>query len=108
MLHYISSAMRHFNKSLTLDVENRLMHYLMSVDKVHQVHNGRGNLRSIIIHRQNSKKYFKKYGTELLKSDEELFPDENIVKDSAIYKASPLHKLTDEQGECQNPDFGMH
>lgn len=33
----------HFNKSMTLDVENRLMHYLMSVDKVHQVHNGRGN-----------------------------------------------------------------
>ena len=35
----------HFNKSLTLDVENRLMHYLMSVDKVHQVHNGREILR---------------------------------------------------------------
>ena len=26
----------HFNKSLTLDVENRLMHYLMSVDRVRQ------------------------------------------------------------------------
>ena len=33
----------HFNKSLTLDIENRLMHYLMSVDNVRQVHNGRGN-----------------------------------------------------------------
>ena len=43
------------------------------------------------------KKYFRKIWTELHESDEELFPDENIVKDSAIYKASPLHKLTDEQ-----------
>lgn len=63
----------HFNKSLTLDVENRLMHYLMSVDKVHQVHNGRGILRSIIIHRQNSKKYFKKYGQNYMSQMKNFF-----------------------------------
>lgn len=28
----------HFNKSLTLDIENRLMHYMMSVDRVKHVH----------------------------------------------------------------------
>ena len=29
----------HFNKSLTLDIENRLMHYMMSADHVRHVHN---------------------------------------------------------------------
>ena len=87
----------HFNKSLTLDVENRLMHYLMSVDKVHQVHNGRGNPQKHYYPSAEFEEIFRKIWTELHESDEELFPDENIVKDSAIYKASPLHKLTDEQ-----------
>lgn len=87
----------HFNKSMTLDVENRLMHYLMSVDKVHQVHNGRGNPQKHYYPSAEFEEIFRKIWTELHESDEELFPDENIVKDSAIYKASPLHKLTDEQ-----------
>ena len=87
----------HFNKSLTLDVENRLMHYLMSVDKVRQVHNGRENPQKNYYPSAEFEEIFRKIWTELHESDEELFPDENIVKDSAIYKASPLHKLTDEQ-----------
>lgn len=33
----------HFNKSLTLDIENRLMHYMMSVECVKHVHNLRDN-----------------------------------------------------------------
>lgn len=33
----------HFNKSLTLDIENRLMLYLMSVERVKKIHNMRGN-----------------------------------------------------------------
>ena len=33
----------HFNKSLTLDIENRLMLYLLSVDNVSNVQNRRGN-----------------------------------------------------------------
>lgn len=33
----------HFNKSLTLDIENRLMHYMMSVERVKHVHNLRDN-----------------------------------------------------------------
>lgn len=36
----------HFNKSLTLDVENRLMHYMMSIERVKHVHNKRGNAQS--------------------------------------------------------------
>lgn len=33
----------HFNKSLTLDIENRLMHYMMSVERVKRVYNLRDN-----------------------------------------------------------------
>ena len=33
----------HFNKSLTLDVENRLIHYLSGVESIDRVFNGRGN-----------------------------------------------------------------
>lgn len=33
----------HFNKSLTLDIENRLMHYMMSAERVKHVHNLRDN-----------------------------------------------------------------
>ncbi|WP_233276925.1 GIY-YIG nuclease family protein, partial [Staphylococcus aureus] len=32
-----------FNKSLTLDIENRLMQYLLSVDNISRVHNSRTN-----------------------------------------------------------------
>lgn len=32
-----------FNKSLTLDIENRLMQYLLSVDNISKVHNSRTN-----------------------------------------------------------------
>lgn len=32
-----------FNKSLTLDIENRLMQYLLSVDSISRVHNSRTN-----------------------------------------------------------------
>ena len=91
----------HFNKSLTLDVENRLMHYLMSVDKVRQVHNGRSNPQKNYYPSEEFDAIFHKIWTELHQSDKELFPDENIVKDSAIYKASPLHKLTDEQEKAK-------
>lgn len=37
----------HFNKSLTLDIENRLMHYMMSVDRVKHVHNLSRDIRLI-------------------------------------------------------------
>lgn len=36
----------HFNKSLTLDIEHRLMLYMSSVEKVKKVHNRRGNIQN--------------------------------------------------------------
>lgn len=45
---------------------------------------------------------FRKIWHQLRKSNKDLFPTESYIKDSAIYKASPLHKLTDEQKAAQN------
>lgn len=84
----------HFNKSLTLDIENRLMHYLMSVEKVRQVHNAKSNPQNRYYPSEEFDVIFRKIWRELHDENEELFPNESVIKDSAIYKASPLHKLT--------------
>ena len=91
----------HFNKSLTLDVENRLMHYLMSVDSVRQVHNGRGNPQGNYYPSNEFEDIFRKIWHDLHTHNEELFPNESVIKDSAIYKASPLHKLTPGQEKAK-------
>lgn len=87
----------HFNKSLTLDIENRLMHYLMSVERVKHVHNLRDNPQKSYYPMQELDDIFRKIWRGLRKENRELFPAESAVKDSAIFKASPLHKLTKEQ-----------
>lgn len=87
----------HFNKSLTLDIENRLMHYMMSVDCVKHVHNLRDNPQTNYYPMEELDEIFSKIWRGLRKENKELFPLESKIKDSAIYKASPLHKLTKEQ-----------
>lgn len=87
----------HFNKSLTLDIENRLMHYMMSVEQVKHVHNLRDNPQTSYYPMEEMDDIFRKIWRELRKENKELFPTESKIKDSAIYKASPLHKLTRDQ-----------
>lgn len=91
----------HFNKSLTLDVENRLIHYLMSVDRVKHVHNQRGNPQNSYYPIEELDDIFRKIWRGLRKENKDLFPTESAIKDSAIYKASPLHKLTKEQEQAR-------
>ena len=87
----------HFNKSLTLDIENRLMHYMMSVERVKHVYNLRDNPQTSYYPMKELDEIFHKIWRELRKENKDLFPTESVIKDSAIYKASPLHKLTKEQ-----------
>ena len=91
----------HFNKSLTLDIENRLMHYMMSVDRVKHVHNLRDNPQTSYYPMEELDEIFSKIWRGLRKENKELFPTESVIKDSAIYKASPLHKLTKEQKDAR-------
>ena len=92
----------HFNKSLTLDIENRLMHYMMSVDRVKHVYNLRDNPQTSYYPMEELDDIFGKIWGGLRKENKELFPSESAIKDSAIYKASPLHKLTKEQEKARN------
>lgn len=87
----------HFNKSLTLDIENRLMLYLMSVDRVKKIHNLRGNPQNRYYPDSEMNDIFRMMWERLRGYDKELFPKESAIKDSAVFKASPLHKLTEEQ-----------
>lgn len=91
----------HFNKSLTLDIENRLMHYMMSVDRVKHVHNLRDNPQTSYYPMEELDDIFSKIWRGLRKENKDLFPTESAIKDSAIYKASPLHKLTKEQEKAR-------
>ena len=91
----------HFNKSLTLDIENRLMHYMMSVERVKRVYNLRDNPQTSYYPMEEFDEIFGKIWRGLRKENKNLFPTESAIKDSAIYKASPLHKLTKEQEEAR-------
>ncbi|WP_436966029.1 DUF2075 domain-containing protein [Staphylococcus shinii] len=86
-----------FNKSLTLDIENRLMQYLLSVDNISRVHNSRTNQQNEYFTSDKLDKIFSDIWKSLNKKNKSLFPIESIIKDSAIFKASPFHKLTQEQ-----------
>ena len=91
----------HFNKSLTLDIENRLMHYMMSVECVKHVYNLRDNPQTSYYPMEEFDEIFRKIWRGLRKENKDLFPSESVIKDSAIYKASPLHKLTKEQKKAR-------
>lgn len=92
----------HFNKSMTLDVENRLMHYMLSVPKVRKVHNLRGNPQNHYYPMEELDRIFSKIWRGLRKDNKDLFPTESMIHDSAIFKASPLHKLTKEQLQARD------
>lgn len=87
----------YFNKSLTLDIENKLMMYMSSIDSVQSVYNRRTNQQKEYYTSDKLEVIFSKIWRGLRKKNKELFPVEKMIKDSAIFKASPFHKLTDEQ-----------
>jgi len=91
-----------FNKSLTLDIENRLMQYLSSVNAVEHVYNRRANAQGSYYTVDKLDDVFSQIWQDLRKRNKELFPLESIIKDSAIFKASPFHKLSLEQYQVKD------
>ena len=87
----------HFNKSLTLDIENRLMLYLGSVDSVKQLDNRRTNSQSKYFTSDEMEPLFTKIWRKLRVKNKTLFPVERVIRDSAVFKASPFHSLTKDQ-----------
>ena len=87
----------YFNKSLTLDIENKLMQYLSSVDSVENLYNKRTNPQSEYYTSEHFEAIFSKIWQQLHRQNALLFPLESAIQESAIFKASPFHKLTNEQ-----------
>lgn len=86
-----------FNKSLTLDIENKLMHYLSGTDNVKKICNGRGNPQNEYFPVEEFDGIFKNIWRELNKLNPSLFLPQCKIMDSALFKASPLHKLKGKQ-----------
>ena len=91
----------HFNKSLTLDLENRMMQFLLGVDSIKSLNNRRTNPQGDYYTRDELEGIFAKAWRKLHKLNPKLFPAERVVRDSALFKASPFHELTDEQRQAE-------
>ena len=89
-----------FHKSLTLDIENRLIDYCYALPSVH-VHNSRTNPQGNYNGDDVVDSIFSMIWRILRNDNSKLFPSECEIQKSAIYKASPNHKLTTEQKEAQ-------
>lgn len=87
----------HFNKSLTLDIENQMMLFMLGVPSVKKLNNRRENEQNDYYTSNEKDEIFSKIWRKLRQIDHRLFPIEREIRDSAIFKASPFHKLTPEQ-----------
>lgn len=87
----------HFNKSMTLDIESKLINYLMSAENIQRVYNAKLNPQNRYYPVEELDEIFKKVWRRLRRDNNEMFPLESSILDSAIFKASPLHKLEKEQ-----------
>ena len=94
---FIVIGHKHFNKSFTLDVENRLIEYIMSARNLKMIHNGRSNPQNKYYPDKDFRPVFKNIWRRLQKCQSDLFPPESEILDSALFKASPLKRLSDAQ-----------
>lgn len=90
-----------FNKSLTLDIENQLMHYLSSSESIKRLNNRRTNAQGKYYTSEQFDKIFSQIWLELHHENPVLFPAEEIIRDSALFKASPFHQLSSEQKDAE-------
>lgn len=91
----------HFNKSLTLDIEDRLMLYLTGSRGVQHLNNRRTNPQGKYYPSDERNVIFSKIWRKLHQLNKTAFPVEEVIKDSALFKASPFHELTPEQQDAR-------
>ena len=93
----------HFNKSFTLDFENKMIQYGVANDKyIEKVINARCNPQGYYYPCEEFNDTFNAIYDKLNQIDKQLFLDRKEIECSAFYKSSPLHKLTDVQEYIQN------
>ena len=89
-----------FHKSLTLDIENKLIDFCVAMETAH-TYNGRGNPQGFYSGDDNLDVIFSMIWRELKKDNPDLFLTEASIQKSAMYKASPNHQLTDDQKKAK-------
>lgn len=88
----------HFNKSLTLDLENTFLSYLLASGAKHvTLVNGRGNPQDDYYTKADLPAITSGVWRRLNRYRPQLFLAEAAIRDSAIFKASPFHALGPEQ-----------
>lgn len=95
----------YFNKSLTLDIENRFLQYLDACKSVARHNNRRTNEQRDYYTLEYLDPVFDQVWAGLREIEPELFDAKEDITSSAIFKASPFHKLSDEQLDAQNQIF---
>lgn len=91
----------HFNKSLTLDVENKLIEYIIASPNDLRKRNGRGNPQDSYYPDEEFDEIFNKIWLGLHNNDNKTFVKASEIHKSAIYKASPLKKLNKGQKKAK-------
>ncbi len=86
----------HFNKSLTLDIENQLIEYILATRNL-KVTNGRGNPQYDYYPNGEFQEIFQEVWKKLNTHNPDLFLPESEIRDSAIFKVSPFKKLMPNQ-----------
>ena len=87
---------KYFHKSLTLDIENKLIDYCLAMPTAH-IYNGRTNPQGNYSGDENLDSIFSMIWNILRQENAKLFLAESDIVKSAIYKASPNHRLTPDQ-----------
>lgn len=91
----------HFNKSLTLDIENQLIEYILAARSL-KIMNGRGNPQYDYYPNHEFKEIFQEVWKKLNAHNPDLFLAESVIRDSAIFKVSPFKKLMPNQIKAKN------
>lgn len=103
--HMIVIGHNHFNKSLTLDIENKMMLYLSGIQEIQHLNNRRTNPQNKYYTESDRDFIFSMAWRKLHQINPQIFPIEKVVEDSALFKASPFHKLTEEQLKAKTEIF---
>ena len=97
----------HFNKSLTLDLENNFLSYLLASGAEHvTLANGRGNPQENYYTKPELPIITSAVWRKLNRYEPELFPAESVIRDSAIFKASPFRALGKDQLAAEDVILG--
>ena len=87
----------HFNKSFTLDLENRLIDYIAPGNNIENLFNARGNPQNGYYPVEEFEDVFHSVWRKLRRLNNDLFLSLSEIEKTAFFKASPLKKLTQDQ-----------